>query len=132
MISLTHTPIGISGREELARLIATGGDIFAWSLLAALVALAMVLRFYEKAPAFAISGVYGFWCLRVWISPRLMFSNSEAAYALGLLMLTSIHSTKYFAHLPFKVRNLISPIRACNTIVLIYPTRLYDMPLTAP
>ncbi len=39
-------PIGERGRAVLARTIAKGGDIFGWFLLAALVAFAMLLRFY--------------------------------------------------------------------------------------
>ena len=39
-------PIGEHGRAVLARLIKNGADIFIWFMLAALVALAMLLRFY--------------------------------------------------------------------------------------
>lgn len=39
-------PIGARGRAALQRGIAKGADIFAWFLLAALVAFAMLLRFY--------------------------------------------------------------------------------------
>ena len=38
-------PIGEAARARLARFIATGADIFAWFLLAAVIAFAMLLRF---------------------------------------------------------------------------------------
>ncbi len=44
-LNAADLPIGERGRAVLARGIAKGADVFAWSLLAALVAFAMVLRF---------------------------------------------------------------------------------------
>ena len=39
-------PIGEQGRALVGRVIANGGDIFGWCVLAAVVAFAMLLRFY--------------------------------------------------------------------------------------
>jgi uncharacterized membrane protein len=45
-INAAGLPIGERGRAALARGIAKGADLFGWALLAALVGLAMILRFY--------------------------------------------------------------------------------------
>jgi uncharacterized membrane protein len=45
-INAPDLPIGVRGRAALARGIKKGADIFAWLLLAALLAFAMVLHFY--------------------------------------------------------------------------------------
>jgi uncharacterized membrane protein len=44
-INADDLPIGVRGRAVVSRLIASGLDTFIWAILAALVALAMVLRF---------------------------------------------------------------------------------------
>lgn len=44
-LNATDLPIGKRGRQVLARGIGTGTDIFAWFMLAALVAFAMILHF---------------------------------------------------------------------------------------
>lgn len=45
-INANNLPIGDRGRSILARFIQANWDVFAWILLATLVALAMLLRFY--------------------------------------------------------------------------------------
>lgn len=45
-LNAADLPVGARGRKWLTNLIATGGDIFIWFLLAAVVAFAMIFRFY--------------------------------------------------------------------------------------
>jgi uncharacterized membrane protein len=45
-LNANDLPIGEQGRAVVGRVIASGGDIFGWCVLAALVAFAMLLRFY--------------------------------------------------------------------------------------